>query len=853
MKTLLLFLFLITFSMAVLAQAPVNDSIQNAIVLTQTSNFCSKDAQYTNVNATLVNAGLPAGWNNQGLDVWFAFTATHSDVNITVTGASTGGGSTGGTLRNPLLALYLADATFTSDTDVVATQLKGASVTSLYKGGLTIGKTYYIRVSAENSNTGTFRLCIDNYTPPMAPGQDCSSASFLCSKESFTQTNVVGAGANRNETAGTCLAGSDSNTAWYKWQAGNNGTLTFTITPTTNTDDIDWVLFDLGPTNNCTISSANAIRCAAGHGVDNSGCPNEPLYYKTGLSMTETDINEASGCGQGQNGFVKYVDMTAGHYYGLLVNNFTSGNNGFTMSFGGTGEFVGPKATMQITDTAPCVPGRAFNFTSQVSNYASYSWSFGEGATPASVSGATVPASVNVTYSTPGIKTAVLLVTSGQGCTVVSDTTFTIVNKPPTPSITALKPSYCLLDTLVLTTPYNKNYTYQWTGPNNFTSTAYINKLALTSYNMAGTYSVTVSQSGCTSDPASVTLLTIGQKPVDNFTITPVNLCTPQQSFNITNNTTDYTNLQWNYGAGANAPTVINANTVNVTYSTYGQKTVTLTATGNTGCTTTLAQTLTVPQKPAVPVITSNGKVCVGDTLRLTTTSTGDSYLWSGPNGFTSTTATVKLPATAAIAGTYTLMVTVGLCSSDAGSIVIDPSQIIPVPVASFTANPVIPSSLPVPTSVAFTNTSTQADSYLWSFGDGSTSTAVNPVHTYNSKGDFTVTLTATSQGTCNNSVSKGKLILRYNVVIFIPNTFTPNGDGVNDVFNVKITSLKTYHISIFNRLGSKLFDGYDLANAWAGTYQGRPVPTGTYYYVIDAVSLNDDNLKESGFVTVLR
>ena len=108
-------------------------------------------------------------------------------------------------------------------------------------------------------------------------------------------------------------------------------------------------------------------------------------------------------------------------------------------------------------------------------------------------------------------------------------------------------------------------------------------------------------------------------------------------------------------------------------------------------------------------------------------------------------------------------------------------------------------------------------------------------------------------QGTCNNNVSKGKLILRYQVVIFIPNTFTPNGDGINDVFNVKITSLKTYHISIFNRLGSKLFDGYDLANAWAGTYQGHPVPIGTYYYVIDAVSLNDDNLKESGFVTVLR
>ncbi len=840
MKTLILFLFLITFSIAAFAQAPANDDAANAVLLSSVTSACSADGAYTSVGATLSL--------DQNKDVWFKFTAIAFDVSITVTGNGTN------PLNSPGIDLYSSiSPSYVSSIGSVA---NGATTTTYYKGALTIGQVYYFRVYGRNANVGTFKLCINNYNPILQAGQDYSTASILCNKASFTQTGVTGAGANNRESAGTCLdvggGGSiEANAAWYKWTAANNGTLTFTITPTVVAplaDDIDWVLYDLGPGGTLPVNSATAIRCDASRGVD-CRAP-DPIYYKTGIRDGETKTTEPPGCGPNINGFVQTVDMIQGHVYALLINNFSNGNNGFTLDFGGTGQFVGPTAAFTVTGGTPCTAGQIFTFTNQSANYQSLQWSFGEGASPATATG---DGPFNVTYATTGVKTPVLLALGGQGCTIVADTTFTVGVTPPKPVVSKISTQYCLLDTITLSTPAKANYTYQWTGPNNFSSTASTIKLPITSYNMAGAYVLSVTEFGCTSDTAEVVLVKIGQKPVDNFTITPVNLCTPQQSFNITNNSSDYATLQWDYGAGANPPTVVNANTVNVTYSTYGLKTVTLTATGMTGCVTTLSQTLMAPQKPAIPVITSNGKVCVGDTLRMSTTSVGDSYLWSGPNGFTSTAASIKIPATAAAAGTYTLVVTVGLCSSDAGSIVIDPSQIIPIPIASFTANPVIPSSLPVPTSVAFTNTSTLADSYLWSFGDGSTSTAVNPVHTYNSKGDFTVTLTATSQGTCNNNVSKGKLILRYQVVIFIPNTFTPNGDGINDVFNVKITSLKTYHISIFNRLGSKLFDGYDLANAWAGTYQGHPVPIGTYYYVIDAVSLNDDNLKESGFVTVLR
>jgi len=838
---------------AAFAQAPVNDSIQNAVDLTVVSQYCSTDAQYTSVNATFQEAGLPPGWGSQGKDVWFKFTATQTDVNINVTGNSTGGGSTGGTLSSPLIALYTVNSTFNSDTIIVGSLTKSNSVTSFYKGGLELGKTYYIRVSAENNNTGTFRLCVNNYSPPVMPGNNCGTASFLCSKQPFTQTNVVGAGTNTRETVGTCLGGTDSNKAWYKWQVANDGTLTFVITPTVNTDDIDWVLYDFGTSNTCDLNTS--IRCAAGHGVDNSGCPTEPLYYKTGLNMTETDLTEAGGCGQGQNGFVKYIDAVAGHYYGLLINNFTNAADGFTLSFGGTAEFVGPKAKFDVSVASPCTPAQTYTFTNQSSNYSSYIWTFGEGATPARLTGSQATTAL-VTYSTLGKKTAVLQVTTGQGCVVVYDTTFNVGIKPPKPVIDTTRKSYCNLDTMTLSTQVKPNYTYLWTGPNNFSSTLPTVSLVLNSNSQIGSYVLTTTQFGCKSDTSAVVIVSIGSGPVVDFDITPNNLCTPQQSFTITNKSKNYSTLQWDYGTNANTPTVINSNTVNVTYSTYGTKTVTLSATDTKGCTNILAKTLTNPLKPATPVISkSKSLYCIGDsiTLSVSAQAAGTTYAWSGPNNYTSTNAVAKIPATATASGTYTLIITQAPCSSDPATFVVNASDIIPNPIASFTTAPTIPSTVYYPDGVTFVNTSTNADSYLWSFGDGTTSTDVNPVHYYSKKGDYTVTLTATNQGTCNNSISKGKILLRYHVTIFIPNTFTPNNDAINDDFRIKMVGIKTYHLQIFNRFGIRLFESTNLTDYWKGTYNGSPVPVGTYYYLIDLVTLNDDKLTESGPVTVIR
>ena len=87
---------------------------------------------------------------------------------------------------------------------------------------------------------------------------------------------------------------------------------------------------------------------------------------------------------------------------------------------------------------------------------------------------------------------------------------------------------------------------------------------------------------------------------------------------------------------------------------------------------------------------------------------------------------------------------------------------------------------------------------------------------------------------------------------VVIPNAFTPNGDGINDLWNIK--SIEAYPkciVSVYSRYGTLIYQSKGYPRSWDGTSNGAPVPTGTYYYIID---LNEDNSKPlTGYVAVIR
>ncbi|MBX7240958.1 MAG: HYR domain-containing protein [Bacteroidia bacterium] len=155
---------------------------------------------------------------------------------------------------------------------------------------------------------------------------------------------------------------------------------------------------------------------------------------------------------------------------------------------------------------------------------------------------------------------------------------------------------------------------------------------------------------------------------------------------------------------------------------------------------------------------------------------------------------------------------------------------------------------------IQFINQSIGASSYAWSFGDGFASGEENPVHTYTNPGVYNVTLIANnSYGACPVSYT-----LTYEIIpdgdIYIPNVFTPNGDGANDVFGATGTGVSVFEMQIFNRWGTIVKTMSSIADTWDGKDKnGTDVQEGVYVYKL-FIRLNDGRtLDKGGSVTLIR
>jgi gliding motility-associated-like protein len=153
---------------------------------------------------------------------------------------------------------------------------------------------------------------------------------------------------------------------------------------------------------------------------------------------------------------------------------------------------------------------------------------------------------------------------------------------------------------------------------------------------------------------------------------------------------------------------------------------------------------------------------------------------------------------------------------------------------------------------VTFQNLSSGAVTYEWDFGDGQRSDLTHPSNTYDLPGQYEVTLIATNDLGCKDTVSK-IITIQEEYWVYVPNTFTPDGNEFNNTFFASTIKIKELTIWIFNRWGENVFKSNDVHFIWDGTYEGFLVPDGTYTYKIRY--LTNSGIEETivGHINVLR
>ena len=158
---------------------------------------------------------------------------------------------------------------------------------------------------------------------------------------------------------------------------------------------------------------------------------------------------------------------------------------------------------------------------------------------------------------------------------------------------------------------------------------------------------------------------------------------------------------------------------------------------------------------------------------------------------------------------------------------------------------------------VSFNNLSTNSVNNYWDFGDDSyTVIAVNPEHTYDTAGTYTVQLIAESEDGCKDTTYLDVLVkVEFDAplvsALIIYNTFTPNNDNVNDTWHIENIDLYPNNfVEIYNRNGNLVFNAEYYQNDWDGKYDGKELPSASYYYLIN---LGEESDVFKGYVTIIR
>ena len=641
-------------------------------------------------------------------------------------------------------------------------------------------------------------------------GQNPSTAFPVCGSSVFKQSSVDICGTRQVPTPciGNGAIFQDKNPYWYKFTCFAAGTLAFEIVPSNLSDDYDWQLFDITLTDPNLVYTNKSLFVACNWSGEGG---------KTGASAGGKSISVCEGLGQPL--YSKMPDLSLGHEYLLLVSHFTNTQSGYSLSFGGgtasitdttasaflsskpscDGKTIGIKLNKQIRCNSLAINGSDFILSSTTSKIVS--------ATGINCTNAFDMDSLVLTLDQP-----------------LAPGNYTVKSKKGDDSNTLL--DYCQ-------NPMDEGITTSFV----------VTSIQPTPFD-------SITKPGCKPNQVKV----VFSKPVlcssvaadgSDFSINTPGISITGASTTCTNNTTYEILL-----------------TLSATIYTKGTHTITLKKglDGNAILDECLQETIAGSKVSFVTADTVSAAInytinygCKADTLQAFNAGLNNinQWMWKFNDRASSSQQNPTYVYRQFGQQNLSLQVSNGVCSDSARVKFILDNEL--------KANFVAPTLLCPQDPAIIRDTSIgKIVSYLWDFGNGTSSTLKNPMpQMYPAPvrtASYTLKLTVRNANNCVDTISKNMQVLN-NCFIAVASAFTPNGDGLNDyLYPINAYKANNLLFAVYNRYGQLLFKTTNMNDKWDGTFKGLPQASGTYVWMLQYVHADTgETVTKKGTSVLLR